>query len=71
MIQDDDPVLSPAEAAKRLGVSSATLRVWAEAGKIRATHTLGGHRRYPTSEVERVLDAHVRPQHPENGHRAG
>lgn len=44
-------LLSPAEAASRLGVVTRTLANWHRAGKITAQPTLGGKRRYPESEV--------------------
>lgn len=42
---DAQPV-SPAEAARFFGVTSFTLRRWAENGTIRSVATSGGHRRY-------------------------
>ena len=42
------------EAAKRLGVSVATLRVWDRQGLLKPTRTLGGHRRYSVADLERV-----------------
>jgi excisionase family DNA binding protein len=50
-----DELLTPAEAARRLGVTPNTVTRWSRAGKISAIQTIGGHRRYRTSEVERVL----------------
>lgn len=47
-------LLTPAEAAKRLKVSPITLRKWADSGLIEARVTMGGHRRYLSSEVERL-----------------
>ena len=44
-------LLSPSEAASRLGVVTRTLADWHRAGKITAQFTLGGRRRYPESEV--------------------
>jgi len=54
-------LLTPAEAAKRLSVSPITLRKWADKGLIQAQITLGGHRRYLLSEVERLLQRHSPP----------
>lgn len=51
----DKNLLTPTEAANRLMVSPITLRKWAEKGLIQTLVTLGGHRRYPLSEVERLL----------------
>jgi excisionase family DNA binding protein len=50
-----DALLTPAEAAQRLGVTPNTVTRWSRAGKISAIQTIGGHRRYRTSEIERVL----------------
>ncbi len=55
-----DELLTPAEAARRLGVTANTVTRWSRAGKIAAVHTVGGHRRFRCSEVERVrLGANV------------
>jgi len=43
------------EAAKRLGVHHTTLRKWANEGKIICTRTVGGRRRFPESEINRLL----------------
>lgn len=42
------------EAAEQLGVHPVTLRRWAESGKIRVVRTPGGHRRFASSEIERL-----------------
>jgi len=47
-----DELLSPGEAARLLGVDTSTLRRWAEAGKITARVTEGGHRRFRRADVE-------------------
>ena len=54
-LADGDELLTPAEAARRLGVTANTVTRWARAGKIAAFYTMGGHRRFRGSEVERVL----------------
>jgi excisionase family DNA binding protein len=43
--------LSLDEAAKRLSVHPATLREWADKGRIRTFRTPGGHRRFSESDV--------------------
>ena len=48
---DVSRLLTPGEAAGRLGVATRTLADWDRAGKIRARRLAGGHRRYPESEV--------------------
>jgi excisionase family DNA binding protein len=54
----ETPDLLPiGEAARRLGVSVETIRRWDRAGKITSTRTVGGQRRFPASEVERLLGA--------------
>jgi len=42
------------DAAKTLGVSYQTLKLWIYQGKIRSTKTAGGHHRIPQSEIERI-----------------
>lgn len=37
---------TPSALAKKLNVSTETLRLWADQGKIKSTKTPGGHRRY-------------------------
>ena len=46
------------EAAKRLGVHHTTLRKWANSGKISCTRTVGGRRRFPESEINRLFKQH-------------
>lgn len=53
-INADMSLLTPAEASKRLKVSPITLRKWADSGLIEARITIGGHRRYLLSEVDRL-----------------
>ncbi|MGB0650560.1 MAG: helix-turn-helix domain-containing protein [Rhodothermales bacterium] len=42
------------EAAEQLGVHPVTLRRWAESGKIQVVRTPGGHRRFSSSEIDRL-----------------
>ena len=42
------------EAAEALGISTSSLRRWADTGRIRALRTAGGHRRFPVSEIQRI-----------------
>jgi excisionase family DNA binding protein len=51
----DPDWLSLAEASRLLGVSTATLRRWSDAGRVRTFTTPGGHRRYSRSALERLL----------------
>jgi excisionase family DNA binding protein len=48
----DSHWLSLEEAARRLQVHRATLREWADRGRIRAYRTPGGHRRFSEADVE-------------------
>ncbi|MEM6336276.1 MAG: helix-turn-helix domain-containing protein [Bacteroidota bacterium] len=42
-------------AAERLNVHPTTLRRWANNGDVRVVLTPGGHRRFPDSEIQRLL----------------
>ena len=42
------------EAADALGVSTSTVRRWADTGRIQVVRTSGGHRRFPASELRRL-----------------
>jgi len=53
-------LLTLSEACKRLGIHPNTLRKWDRQGKIRVVRTVGGRRRMPESEVERLMGV-VRP----------
>src|SRR6185437_1774886 len=52
---DRDELLTPAEAARKLGVTPNTVTRWSRAGKISAIQTMGGHRRFRRAEIDRVL----------------
>lgn len=43
------------EAANLLGVHPDTVRRWDNTGKIRSIRVSGGWRRFPESEIKRVL----------------
>jgi putative resolvase len=49
-----EKLYAPCEAAKMLGVTTKTLKLWEKAGKIRCVRTPGGHRRIPESEIHRL-----------------
>ena len=46
--------LTPAEAAKVLGVSYQTVKQWIYRNRIRSVRTPGGHHRIPASEIRRL-----------------
>ncbi len=48
-------MLSLGQAAQALGISTTTARRWANDGRLGATRTTGGHRRFAPSEVRRLL----------------
>jgi excisionase family DNA binding protein/PAS domain S-box-containing protein len=52
----DGSELTLGEAASVLRVSTSTLRRWADAGKIEAMRTSGGHRRFRSSDVSLLQD---------------
>jgi len=41
-----------------LGVRSGTVAKWTNDKKIKCVKTPGGHRRYPKSEVERIMNSY-------------
>ncbi|HEX2575692.1 MAG TPA: BldC family transcriptional regulator [Aquihabitans sp.] len=49
-----DRLMTPAEVAELFRVTPKTVTRWAEAGKLPAIRTLGGHRRFPEREVLRI-----------------
>jgi excisionase family DNA binding protein len=49
-------LLTPSEVAALFRVDPKTVTRWAQAGKIQAIRTLGGHRRYRESEVRALLE---------------
>jgi excisionase family DNA binding protein len=54
-MQQDDQLLTPREASGQLGVAVPTLALWARTGRLPATYTPGGHRRYRLSDVQTLL----------------
>lgn len=53
--------MTPGDAARTLGVSTATLSNWANAGRITAVVLPSGHRRYPVTEVRRLAAERTPP----------
>jgi excisionase family DNA binding protein len=52
--------LTAAQVAAMFGVDPKTVTRWAKAGKIACFFTLGGHRRYRITEVERLMNGDAR-----------
>ena len=57
-------LLTPREAALRLGISYATIKQWLYRGKLKAAKTPGGHYRIPEAELDRLLHQAKRPDTP-------
>lgn len=49
----DDEWLSLSAASELIGIHPATLRVWANQGRVASQRTAGGHRRFQRSDLER------------------
>jgi excisionase family DNA binding protein len=52
-----EQLLTPGEVAALFRVDPKTVTRWAKSGKLTAIRTLGGHRRYRSSEVHRLFEA--------------
>jgi excisionase family DNA binding protein len=50
----DEAYIKTAEVARILRVSPKTVSRWAKEGKLPHLVTLGGHRRFPASEIEEL-----------------
>ncbi|HXW08169.1 MAG TPA: helix-turn-helix transcriptional regulator [Vicinamibacterales bacterium] len=48
-------LLTPRQAAARLGVSYPTIKQWIYKGRLRTHPTAGGHHRIPEAEIDRLL----------------
>jgi molybdopterin-binding protein len=63
------PLLTPRQAAEKLGISYPALKHWILAGRIRTVKTPGGHHRIPVEALEEFLPATV--ARPAGGHISG
>ena len=52
----DHELLTPAEVAVMFRVNPKTVTRWARAGRLPAIRTIGGHRRFRASEIERFVE---------------
>jgi len=48
-------LLTVRAAAQRLGIGYSTLKQWIYQGRVRTTHTAGGHHRIADAEIDRLL----------------
>ena len=53
---EDPRYLHPAEVADIMHLSPKTVSRWAKEGKLPFLKTLGGHRRYPATEIRQLAD---------------
>jgi excisionase family DNA binding protein len=60
----EEPLLKPHEVAQLLRVDPRTVSNWARNGKLRCIRTVGGHRRFPESDVRALLVGLSIPQQP-------
>ena len=63
-------VLTVRTAAARLGVGYSTLKQWIYQGKVRTSHTAGGHHRIADAEIDRLLAQHGREAKPRSRSKA-
>ena len=56
MVYPGEKFLRTSDVAKMLHVSPKTVSRWAKEGRIPHLSTLGGHRRFPATEIERLMD---------------
>ena len=54
-MNDSEEVLTPAQVAKRYGVTASTVSRWADEGKVRSFRTPGGHRRFRAADLTLVV----------------
>lgn len=52
---NEPALMTPGEVAAVFRVNAKTVTRWARAGKLNAVRTLGGHRRFPRADVDRLL----------------
>jgi len=57
-------LLTPREAALRLGISYPAIKQWIYRGKLKAIKTPGGHYRIPEGELDALLYKAKRPETP-------
>ena len=56
MLQPGEKFLRTSDVARMLHVSPKTVSRWAKEGRLPHLSTLGGHRRFPATEIERLME---------------
>jgi excisionase family DNA binding protein len=56
-VAKNEHLLTPAEVAALFRVDPKTVTRWAQAGKLSSIRTLGGHRRFSSEEIRKLLGA--------------
>jgi excisionase family DNA binding protein len=56
----DKPYFTASEVARLMLVSANSVRVWTNKGLLKTEMTLGGHRRFPRREIERLVQERQR-----------
>ncbi|MDQ3985745.1 MAG: helix-turn-helix domain-containing protein [Actinomycetota bacterium] len=57
MAQPHDSYMTTGEVAETLGISPKTVARWADDDRLPHLTTLGGHRRFPRAEIERLAQS--------------
>jgi len=55
MKNQEPDLLTPAEVAALFRVDAKTVTRWAQKGLLNSVKTLGGHRRFKTAEIHKLL----------------
>lgn len=55
VVYEPEKLLTPSEVAAIFRVDPKTVTRWAKIGRLSSVRTLGGHRRFPESEVRQLL----------------